>query len=61
MSKLAAFKKHEIKDMNKVQGGGINYSTTSSVTGWTATDTWYLFRRNNDTGSGHTDTGNDWS
>lgn len=64
MSKLEKFKKHEINKSNVTVGGGINTTYSGAGEGGTGNyqDTWYLFKKNNETtvtldGSpaGHTD------
>lgn len=61
MSRLTAFKKHEIKEMNKVLGGGITWKTQSQTgDDIYQTDAWYVLSRNNPTGDGHTDEFGDW-
>jgi len=59
--KLSLFKKHEINGLNRIEGGHIKHSTTSSATGMKYTDYWYLFKSNNDTNpNSHTDNFVDW-
>ena len=64
-SKLNQFKKHEINTSNQTVGGGINTTYNDGnggSTGGSYQDTWYLFKKNNESTitmegepNGHTD------
>lgn len=51
MKKIESFKKHQIKEINKIKGGAI----PTSIDNDEVTDYWYLLTKNNPTGDGHVD------